>query len=259
MKRQFITLLVALASVAASAETQVVAHRGYWDAPGSAQNSIRALVKADSIGCEGSEFDVWMTQDGTLFVNHDSTINGVEIQKSTTADVAEQRLKNGELIPTLDQYLEAGLKLTTQLVIELKPHSDKDQEARAAAAIVKAVERYGLESRVTYITFSLAGMKELIGLAPAGTEVYYLNGELSPAELKALGSAGPDYHYNVMRKHPEWYKESHDLGLKVNVWTVNTADVMQECIDMGADFITTNDPELLQRLLSRDSTDTPKQ
>ncbi len=257
MKRYFITFLVALAAVVAGAETHVVAHRGYWDAPGAAQNSIRSLVKADSIACFGSEFDVWMTTDGVLYVNHDETINGVEIQKSTSAQVAGQRLKNGELIPTLDQYLKAGRRLKTHLVVELKPHADKAQEARAAAAIVKMVKKYGLERRVTYITFSLPGMKELIRLAPRGTEVYYLNGELSPAELKALGSAGPDYNYHVMQQHPEWYQQSHDLGLKVNVWTVNTPDVMRECIDMGADYITTNAPELLQTMLARGSSYIP--
>ena len=32
-------------------KTQVIAHRGYWKTDGSAQNSIAALVKADSIKC----------------------------------------------------------------------------------------------------------------------------------------------------------------------------------------------------------------
>ena len=36
--------------------TQVIAHRGFWKTDGSAQNSIAALVKADSIHCYGSEF-----------------------------------------------------------------------------------------------------------------------------------------------------------------------------------------------------------
>ena len=35
----------------ASAQTQVIAHRGFWKTEGSAQNSIAALLKADSIGC----------------------------------------------------------------------------------------------------------------------------------------------------------------------------------------------------------------
>lgn len=250
MKKVYLFCLATIVALASSATTQVVAHRGYWDAPGSAQNSIRALVKADSINCEGSEFDVWMTRDGHLFVNHDPHINGIEIQKSTASQVRKQRLSNGERIPTLEQYLKMGKKLSTQLVLELKPHTDKQQEARAVAQIIKMVKKMRLDTRMTYITFSLPGMKELIRLAPQGTEVYYLNGELSPAELKEMGAAGLDYHYSTMRKHPEWYKQCHDLGLKVNVWTVNAPDVMQECIDMGADFITTNDPELLQRLLA---------
>lgn len=41
---------------------KVIAHRGYWKTPSSAQNSLRALELADSIGVYGSEFDVWLTE-----------------------------------------------------------------------------------------------------------------------------------------------------------------------------------------------------
>ncbi|MFA7584534.1 MAG: glycerophosphodiester phosphodiesterase, partial [Proteiniphilum sp.] len=40
---------------------EIIAHRGYWKTGGSAQNSIAALVKADSIGIFGSEVDVWLS------------------------------------------------------------------------------------------------------------------------------------------------------------------------------------------------------
>ena len=69
------TLLAAVMSVSA-APTKIVAHRGYWTAPGSAQNSIRSLVKADSVGADASEFDVYMTSDDVLVLNHDGLING---------------------------------------------------------------------------------------------------------------------------------------------------------------------------------------
>ena len=52
-----------------------------------------------------------------------------------------------------------------------------------------------------------------------------------------------------MKKNENWFKEAHDLGLKVNIWTVNTREDMQYCIDKGADFITTDQPELLQTVL----------
>ena len=57
-----------------------------------------------------------------------------------------------------------------------------------------------------------------------------------------MGCAGPDYHFSVFKKHPEWIKECHDLGMKVNAWTVNDAKDMEWLISQGVDFITTNEP-----------------
>ncbi len=100
-----------------------------------------------------------------------------------------------------------------------------------------------------YITFSLHATKEFVRLSPEGTPVYYLNGDLPPRELKDLGCAGPDYHFSVFKAHPEWIKECHDLGMKVNAWTVNDAEDMRWLVEQGADYITTNAPVLLQSVL----------
>ena len=62
-------------------------------------------------------------------------------------------------------------------------------------------------------------------------------------------NASPDYHYSVFQRHPQWVEQSHQLGMKTNAWTVNDAATMQWCIDQGIDYITTNEPELLQNLL----------
>lgn len=69
------------------------------------------------------------------------------------------------------------------------------------------VKKMGLEDRMEYITFSLHAMKEFIRLAPAGTSVFYLNGELSPKELKDLGAAGLDYHMGVIKNIPNGSKK----------------------------------------------------
>ncbi|MDE6543919.1 MAG: glycerophosphodiester phosphodiesterase, partial [Muribaculaceae bacterium] len=70
-----------------------------------------------------------------------------------------------------------------------------------------------------------------------------------PRKLKALGLDGADYHYNVIYKNPEWVQQAHDLGMKVNVWTVDKVEDMKKLIDMNVDFITTNEPVLLQEVL----------
>lgn len=240
--------LVAIAFTVGAQE--VICHRGYWDAEGSAQNSIRSLVKADSIGAWGSEFDVWMTADGVLVVNHDASYQGVTIETAKWKQLKDMRLKNGEPLPTLDQMLECGKRLTTRLIVEMKPHTSKSQEKEAASKIVKMVKDKGLEDRVEYITFSYAGMKNLKEMAPSGTPVYYLNGELSPSQLAELDMAGIDYSIKVMREHPQWIDEAHSLGMKVNVWTVNSDRDMEWCINYGVDFITTNAPERLQQKLA---------
>ena len=244
-------LLMALAAMALMAGAQeVICHRGYWDIEGSAQNSIRSLVKADSIGAWGSEFDVWMTADGVLVVNHDATFDGVTIETSKWKQLKDMRLKNGEPLPTLDQMLECGKKLKTKLILEMKPHKNKEQEKEAARKIVKMVKDKGLDDRIEYITFSYAGMKALKELAPQGTPVYYLNGELSPTQLAELDVSGIDYSIRVMRENPQWIDDAHSLGMKVNVWTVNSERDMEWCIHYGVDFITTNAPELLQKKLT---------
>ena len=72
-------MVMAAVALGSAAATTVVAHRGYWKTGGSAQNSIAALVKSDSIGCYGSEFDVWLSADGKIVVNHDPTFKGKKI------------------------------------------------------------------------------------------------------------------------------------------------------------------------------------
>lgn len=242
--------LAALGNMQAQS-TQVIAHRGFWKTDGSAQNSIAALVKADSIGCYGSEFDVWLTNDNQLVVNHDATFKGVNMQKSTAKECTAVKLDNGEQLPTLQQYLEKAKHLKTHLILELKAHKTPEQETRAVKDIVKMIKKMGLEDRTEYITFSRHATKEFIRLAPKGTPVFYLEGDLSPQELKEWRCAGPDYHYSVFQKHPEWIKECHDLGMKVNAWTVNDAKDMKWLIGQGVDFITTNEPVLLQEILQQ--------
>ena len=223
-------------------QTRVIAHRGFWKTAGSAQNSITALLKADSIGCYGSEFDVWLTKDDKLVVNHDSEIQSHKIEESTLKVLTNLKLSNGENVPSLVRFLSIAKKNTRlKLILELKEHSTPKREEVAIRKIIRLVGKMRLEDRVEYITFSSYALKELIRTVPEGIPVYYLRGELPPQELKNIGSAGPDYNINVFRRHTDWIDECHDFGLKANVWTVDKVEDMEEFIGK-ADFITTDDP-----------------
>ena len=250
IKRIGLCALVLVACILSiQAQTQVIAHRGFWKTEGSAQNSITALEKAADAKLYGSEFDVLMTADGKIVVNHDNTIEGMAIPETPYKKLKNLKIKNGEKLPTLKNYLKKGKKLNIQLILEAKPLPTKEMEDQAIAMIVKMVKKMGLEKQVEYISFSLNMCEQLAKLTPE-SEIAYLEGDIAPAELKKKGINGIDYHVNViLNKHPEWVKEAHDLGMKVNVWTVNNESDMKKLIDMKVDYITTDQPLELQKLL----------
>lgn len=237
---------------AALAQTKVIAHRGYWTAPGSAQNSLTSFSKADSIGVYGSEIDVWLTADDRLIVNHDRIYKGTDIdmEKATAREIMQIVLPNGkENIPSLDQYLDlVASKPDTRLILEMKSLSDLNREDLAAEKIVRALRRHGVLDRTDIIAFSINACLAFKKLIPE-TKIYYLNGDLPPKSIKKLGLAGIDYSMGALRRHPEWVKQAHDLGLEVNVWTVDSEEDMRYFIDLGVDYITTDYPERLQALL----------
>ncbi len=252
--KNFFLILLCLSlglSAGAKNKTKVIAHRGYWKIEGSAQNSIKSLEEADRIKVYGSEFDVHLTADNEAIVFHDNKVNDIKVQEVNYDKLKDIQLANGEKIPTLDQYLQKGKKLKkAKLIFELKSHATPQRDREAAAFILNKIKEYKLQKKTEYIAFSLEAAKEIIRLDKKA-KVSYLNGELSPKELKSLGFAGLDYNYNVIKKHPEWVKEAKDLDLTVNVWTVNTAELMQEMIALGVDYITTDYPELLQQELKK--------
>ena len=241
-------LLVGLTAVA---QPKIVAHRGYWRTDGSAQNSITSLQKAAAVGCYGSEFDVWLTADGVPVVFHDATIDGIRIEDTTFATLMNHRLQNGEFIPTLQQYLTEGSKIEgCQLILEIKPHRNEVRDKRIADMCVDLVRTLGLEKKTEYISFSKVVCQRLHEITP-DSKVAYLNGELSPAQIKEMGLTGIDYNEKVFVKHPEWLQEAKQLGVEVNVWTVDGEENLRHHANLqGVDLITTNDPEILKGILA---------
>lgn len=253
-KKIYLSCLFILFTVAYSwSQTEVIAHRGFWKTEGSAQNSLASLRKADSIRVYGSEMDIWLSSDGVPVVNHDAhvTLDGekLTVQDTPAATLRKVKLANGEPLPTAEEYLDAFSQCEhTKLIIEFKVHGKKEREDELAKKVVDMVNARGLQDRVEYISFGVNFVQQARKLAP-NAPVFYLNGDLSPQELAEMGLNGFDYHVKVMYQKPEWVKEAHELGQKVNVWTVNKPEDIQYMIDLKVDYITTDEPVLVQEML----------
>lgn len=256
----FIIMLMALSFNAAFAQQQagaieswnkngVIAHRGAWKAKGLPENSIAALKEAVRLGCYGSEFDVHMTADGVLVVNHDADFLGLPIEESTYEALLAKQLSNGESIPTLADYLKQGKRQKkTKLILEIKPSkAGAANDKVLTEKVVALVDQLGAQRWVDYISFSYEILKKIKELEPAAN-VSYLAGDVALEKLKEDGFYGADYHYTVYEKG-DWFAKAKALGLTLNAWTVNAEKEMNWLLDNRVEFITTNEPELLLNLL----------
>jgi glycerophosphoryl diester phosphodiesterase len=229
---------------------KVIAHRGAWKNTGATENSIAALNHAVTLGCEGSEFDVHMSADSLPVINHDPSIQGVSIAKTNSRDLLVMKLANGETLPTLENYLKAGMvQNKTKLILEIKPSElGKESSIALTRKIVALVEKLHAQAWVDYISFDYDVCKEVMKLAPYA-KAAYLKGDKTPTELAADKFFGLDYNYNILQKNPDWLKDAKSKKLTINIWTVNDKPVLEELLRQNVDFITTNEPELLLSML----------
>lgn len=221
----------------------VVAHRGYWQTEGSAQNSRAGMHKAIELGAYAVETDIWLTTDKQLMINHDASFGGVSIQNSTSATCKNLTLANGEKMPMLQDFLDI-LKATDspiKLFIEIKEHSSADRDREAASAAVALVKANGLQDKVEYISFSMNACEQVIADDPEA-QVAYIKGGVAPEVLHAKGYTGINYHMAEFRSHPEWVKQAHDLGMSVTAWTLNSSYDIIDMMNLGVDLVTTDTP-----------------
>ncbi|GAB3957708.1 hypothetical protein GCM10028805_50920 [Spirosoma harenae] len=231
---------------------QVIAHRGAWKQSGTTENSLTSLQNAVKLGCMGSEFDVHMSSDSVLVVNHDPAIQGLAIEKTSAPELAKLKLSNGESMPTLEAYLKEGMKQTrTRLILEIKTSTvGKERSLALTERVVKMVHDLKAQAWVDYIAFDYDVCKKAKELSPEA-KVSYLTGNKTPEQLAADHLDGFDYHQTVVRKNEAWIQEAKKLKLTSNVWTVNDKAELDWLLSQKVDYITTNEPELLLTMLPK--------
>lgn len=232
-------------------DNPIIAHRGAWKNAQHPENSIASLKEAIKNGYHGAEFDVHLTKDDSLVVNHDNDFFGVDVEKAIYQELLTEKLSNGESIPTVREYLLAGIKQSsTKLILEIKTSTQgKKRSLKLARMSVELVESLGAQEWVEYICFDYDVGKLVHQLDPEA-KVAYLKGDLPPEQVKKGGYTGLDYNYKVYRKHPNWIKKAHDLGLSINVYTVNDAEEMKALLTQNVEYITTDEPEMLMKVLN---------
>ena len=230
----------------------VIAHRGAWKNRDASQNSLKALKKAIEIGCEGSEFDVWLSSDNKVVLSHDPIIEGKTVEETTAEELFTIPLKDGDFLPSLEEYISLIKgQNRTRLVLEVKTsRKGKERSEAVAGESVRIVHEMKAQAWVDYITFSFDAAKRIRELDPTA-KILYLEADKTLEELKEAQMSGIDYHYNHFIKDKELVDKAKAIGLITNVWTVNKEENMKTMLDRNIDYITTDEPELLLKILGK--------
>lgn len=224
---------------------KVIAHRGAWKNVKVPQNSLASLQHAIDLSCEGSEFDVHLSADSVVFLNHDHNIGNIYIEKTGANELSKVALANAESLPQLSNFLALGTSQhTTKLILEIKASAiSKERSLALARKVVEEVYKAGAQAWMVYISFDYDVLQEILRVDPFA-KVAYLKGDVPPQKLAGDKMYGFSYHFSVLQKNTTWISECHQLGLKANVWTVNNPDLIDYFLQAGADFITTDEPEV---------------
>ena len=189
-------------------EPGIVAHRGYWNTEGAAQNSVTALKNAQKMGLYGSEMDVWLTKDGYLVVGHDKKMNGLSFQDTDYDLLKDMKLSNGEKLPQLKDFL-VQLKQSespTKLFIEIKKHDSFERNMTVVKAVLDTDAYNEIDDQFAILYAMLS--PEKIDLQAIYAALFYNGRSSSPADgmeksyqeiLKICGLTGRDPEGFVFR------------------------------------------------------------
>jgi len=229
---------------------KVVAHRGAWKNHQLTENTVGSLKKAIELGCEGSEFDVWLSSDNIPVICHDGSVKGKQIEKTTAEELQKVDLKNGDVVPTLEQYLlTIKSQNKTRLFLEIKSSGVSQERSLAVAdSVVRMVHALKAQAWVKYISFNYEVLQRIHQLDLTASTAY-LNGDKKVNELNNDKVSGLDYPFYSFHSDKTLTTDAHRLGLSVNVWTVDNKEEMKFLLKEGVDQITTNEPEMLLELI----------
>jgi glycerophosphoryl diester phosphodiesterase len=229
----------------------VLAHRGAnRQAP---ENTVEAFARALALGADGVELDVHRTADGGLVVHHDASAPGLGVlAERSQADIRAEQPG----IPTLDEALDACAGGLVNIEIKNLPGDDDfDAAEHAAALVVETVRRRDGRDNVLVSSFNLDTIDRVHALdadVPTGFLTYRT---FDP--LDALAVAHDRGHVAL---HPFFQslagelaktvvERAHELGMHVNVWTVDDEQDMRRLADAGVDALVTDVPDVAVSVL----------
>jgi glycerophosphoryl diester phosphodiesterase len=250
------------------------AHRGA--AAERPENTLESFQRAIELGADALEMDLHLTSDGHIVVSHDPSaarMAGVEARfcDTTLADIKRwdagygfkgaggERpfVDKGYRVPTLEEILVElpGVPINIDL---------KQPRPSMVAPVMELVRRLRAAERVTLASFQTrtilavrrGGYQGATGLTPLEVLTLYLgHGGLGSRLWRrlwsTLGGVGmavqiPTHVGPLRLDTRRFIDKCHELGMRVDFWTINEPDQARRLLAAGADGIMTDDPGIMK-------------
>ncbi|MBE6672133.1 MAG: hypothetical protein E7599_01235 [Ruminococcaceae bacterium] len=197
------------------------------------ENSIEGAMEAYEMGADAVEVDIYLTTDGKLAINHNSTTdamfdNNLTVENCTMAQLKELKYKGYEdqpyTMPSLDEFFKKFKGMDMTFVIEIK-----STKLQIVTVLKELIEEYDIYDQCYIITFGSGGMHaELQKTLPEVPAGYLYSPTNSSDSVSALATPletilpfnttfNPSYsgYTTAFTRHAVLH------GVQSNVWTVN--------------------------------------
>lgn len=211
------------------------------------ENSLAAIARALDAGVDAVEIDIYQVE-GELLVTHDRRLGRVVsgqgiITELPLAYLREQRLENGEPLPTLRDIL-ALMKDRALLNIEIKG-------AHCVPALTRQLEAVVRDAQLTFEQYIVSSfdhqqLYQCLQLMPQVRRAALIEG--IPLDYAQCCVPLQAYAFNTHLSFitPELLADARKRGLKNWVYTVNSEDDWLRLGNLGVDGVFTDKPDLLQ-------------
>lgn len=236
----------------------IMAHRGLSSS--APENTLYAFSDAIDAGADFIELDVQQTKDGVLVVMHDTNLRRTtgldrEIWDVTYDEIADldagswfDPMYANARIPTLEDTL-AFIDGRVSLNIEIKPTSHgSDTLEQDVAELITA---YDCADSCWVTSFSYGSLRKIKEANPEIRTGYIMS--VAYGQFYNLKYADA-FSLNKVFVTSQVVNYAHQYGKQVFAWTVNSVSEVRSLCNLHVDSIITDDPVMVQEVVSRDST-----
>lgn len=231
---------------------KIIAHRGASAA--ELENSMAAFEKALELGAQVIEMDVRTSLDGHAILMHDETLSRTTrgtgpVSETPLSVVKAIKLRNGQAIPTLKDALSA-LKGRCIVNIELK-------DSGSALSAGQVVKEMNLWKDVVFSSFQGSWLVDLKLRYPHARVAFICEDKKLDCVRIATSLKAEAINISMRLATKKMFIKAKKEGLDLNIWVVNSPRGMRKFIEMGADGIITDRPDVLAALLSETRSEIP--